>query len=252
MNDEPNAPEARRQVPVLGNNLNDRLASAVRSSAGAVPYVGSLISEVVTNFIPNQRLDRIESYLAYLTEELAALNISDLENKLCDPENVALLEDGGFQAARAVSDGRRRYLARAVAVGISNTEISKIESRRLLQLVSELDDQEVLILTAYASGEWNEQIRPKRPLVSASNDEHRRWALYEASIEKLLRLGVLSFRHRIDGDTGIPKYDTFGVPEGSRNITTLGRLVLSAIGIQPKDRSLRVRMGRVEPVTGST
>ena len=51
--------ESKPQDIVLKNNSADYVASAAKSALGAVPFAGSLLSEIAGNIIPNQRIDRI-------------------------------------------------------------------------------------------------------------------------------------------------------------------------------------------------
>ena len=47
----------------LNNILIDRLASGAKGITGAVPFVGSIIAEIVGNVIPNQRIDRLTRFV---------------------------------------------------------------------------------------------------------------------------------------------------------------------------------------------
>jgi hypothetical protein len=44
-----------------------------RALAGAVPYAGQLIPELITEVVPGQRLERIEDWLRRLAERLAGV-----------------------------------------------------------------------------------------------------------------------------------------------------------------------------------
>ena len=47
------------EAPELGNTSIDIITSLAKGTVGAVPFVGSLVAEIVGNIIPNQRVDRI-------------------------------------------------------------------------------------------------------------------------------------------------------------------------------------------------
>lgn len=221
------------QFPRLGSSGEDRIAAVVKSVGGAVPWVGSAIVELVSNIIPNQRIDRVERYLGMLTQELSRLESGLSGSILVEPENVALLEDGMFQAARSTTDERREYIAKVVAKGISAEERRKVHSRRILSLLGDIDDEELMILDAYAdrAKEKFERVRP--PVTSLGSDQSAidTEALYEAGRDKLERLGLLRFNQKFDKDTGQMEFDLRGRRRGSYRITRLGVLLLKSIGI---------------------
>src|SRR3546814_13699225 len=65
------------------------------------------------------------------------------------PAKVDLIEEGGFQAARALSDDRIHQIVNAVAEGISQEDSDVIRRMRLLSLLAELDDDESTLLYAH-------------------------------------------------------------------------------------------------------
>jgi hypothetical protein len=114
-----------------------------------VPIAGSLIAELITEVVPGQRQERIEDWLRQLADRLALVEQATLRPRLCEPENVALFEEGAYQAARAISEERRRHIAELVAGGIADDRRDYVESHRLLRLLGELDDGEIIILASY-------------------------------------------------------------------------------------------------------
>ena len=137
-----------RGMPELGETARDRIAALAKGGIGTVPVVGSILAEIVGQFIPNQRLDRIEDYLRRLDDRLRAAEGAP-RAPLTEPEAIDLIEEGGWQSARATSGERRDYIARLVADGLSGDERKRIESKRLLRLLGELDDDQIIILTSY-------------------------------------------------------------------------------------------------------
>jgi len=226
--------DAQQHLPKLGSGASDRIAAALRGVAGVVPVVGSALAEIVTEIVPNQRLDRIETYLKLLGEEVSALDMYDASERMKRPDNVDLIEDGARQAARALTDERKRFIARAVAAGISADDRDKINEKRILGLLGELDDEEVLLLDAYNSNDHEKfrRLRPEPAFIGSPADVIDRDALYEAAGTKLERLSLLEQKVRLDSKTKLPEFDTFtGRPKGYRQITRLGRLVLHRIGL---------------------
>lgn len=62
---------------------------------------------------------------------------------------IDLIEERGFQSARAVSRERIELIAEAVAKGLSADEADVIRRRRLLVMLGELDEDELALLKAY-------------------------------------------------------------------------------------------------------
>ena len=59
------------------------------------------------------------------------------------------MEDGFFQAVRALSEERIDYIASLIKNSLTDADLEEIAYKRLLSLLSELDDLDVLILKSY-------------------------------------------------------------------------------------------------------
>lgn len=243
----------QRDLPTLGPTTPDRLAALVRSIASAVPVAGGLIAEAVTCYIPNQRIDRVERYLKLLTaklDELLCAAASDdaptADQLLRDPNNLDLIEQGVTQAMRALSEERLNYLANCVANGLQADARRKIHHRRLLDIVGELDDEELLILRAYKSHNPEEfdRLRPEQAHFTSSPEAVEAEAMYKAALGKLERVGLLEFKAQLveivqGSELGrgrpqkleVPAMDSQGRPKGRFRITLPGRMVLRATGL---------------------
>jgi hypothetical protein len=73
-----------REVPSLGAGGGDRTAAVIRSVTANIPIVGQALAEIITELVPNQRIERVEKYLHYLSEEIASLKISNRLNSSSD------------------------------------------------------------------------------------------------------------------------------------------------------------------------
>ena len=73
----------------LNINKVDILASLAKATAGSVPIFGSFISGIIEYIIPNQRIDRIVSYIRKFEQIIVALkvDIEVLNKKLSKPDN---------------------------------------------------------------------------------------------------------------------------------------------------------------------
>lgn len=132
----------------LDDDRTDKLVAAGRAIASAVPMVGGVIGEIITQAIPAQRLDRIVTYMRSLNARLAALEL-DPDDILRNPESIDLIEEGGFQAARATTDERIEQIATIVANGLSAEEADDVRRKRLTRLLGQIDNDELLLLNAY-------------------------------------------------------------------------------------------------------
>jgi hypothetical protein len=233
------------RLPELGPGGGDRTAAVIRSVISNVPIVGQTLAEIITELIPNQRIERVEGYLKLLAMELDELKVSAEAAKV--PESIDLIEDGAYQAVRALSEERRQYLARAVATGIAEDEKHKIKAKRVLSIISELDDGYILLLDSFngrsdpeshrRSFDKFQNLAPERPVIGAPTDVIERWQLHEASLARLERLLLLNKYIRIDHETKLPHFDQFtGEPEGHLSITALGKLILVRIGFGRESR----------------
>lgn len=230
--------QASDKLPQLGSRAPDRLAAVLRAGSGMIPLVGSVIAEIVNELVPNQRADRIEKYLVHLVQEVAKCKIENVDQRLKQLENVDLLETGAFQSARALSDERLLYIAKAVAEGIAAEERNKINAKRILNLIGEIDDEEILILDAYRTHEGDKfaKLRPEPAYMGADREVIERAELYDAANTKLQRLSLIEKKINLNSKTKMPEFDVFsGEPKGYMRITPLGRLVLRRIGLGEDD-----------------
>jgi hypothetical protein len=231
--------EALNDLP-LGDNIGDRTASLVKGGIGALPFVGSILAEIVSQFIPNQRLERIENYLRALNEKISQVeNVDQLG--LTQPENIDLIEDGGFQAARALSPERLRHIVSIVSEGLAGDERQRLESKRLLRILGEIDDEQLIILSGELLknrhdpdfGEHHRDVLAHRMLtIGAPQEQVDDAAIRGLTINHLMRLGLLEEYHPFLKKDRLPEYDTSGKLKGAQHrLAPGGRLLLRALGL---------------------
>jgi hypothetical protein len=207
----------------------DRAVAVARALGGAVPYAGSLIAELITEFIPGQRQDRIVEVLISVAERLDAVEEATLRERLREPENIALIEEAAYQAARAISEERRQQIANLVAEGITDDRRDYIESRRVLRLLGELDDAEVIILASYLQKNREGDYRERH-----ANLLGKRAAHLESSRHELDARTVRSAAEQHLGELWLLERSDFGArPIGQ--VSGLGRLLLRRIGLADPD-----------------
>ncbi|WP_114200942.1 hypothetical protein, partial [Acinetobacter baumannii] len=132
------------------NNLNasflDHRVATYKAIAGLIPGFGSILSEVVGAIIPDQRMDRLVKYIKILDTKVQKINSDLLEIAKQNELAIDLIEEGFVQASRSLSNERREYIANVVANGISDEEKNYADSKYILKLLGELNDQEVIWL----------------------------------------------------------------------------------------------------------
>lgn len=216
---------------------HDALAATGRALSGLIPMFGGVVGELLTQTIPDQRTERIVCYVRVLNSRLAGME-ERLTQLLANSENVDLIEEGGFQAARATSERRIEQIAALVANGLSTDDADTIRRKRLVRLLGQLDEDELLLLDAHGQSYGGSQDqdpfarvrRPEPAAMDSSPDEIDADRLYEAGKDHLLALGLLKKNYRNPPRGQAPVFDTRkGDYEHSVEVSYLGRLLLRFI-----------------------
>ncbi|EBA00632.1 hypothetical protein [Marinobacter sp. ELB17] len=196
-------------MPDLDTNIRDRLVSVAKGVSGACPLIGPIISEAIGQLIPDQRLDRVISFLKTLEEDFAQVQsrLSRIERNSATPEGLDILEEGMLQAARSVSKDRQKWLAAIVGRSLSSESLRYNESRKLLNLYRELTDPELIWLIyisesqGYASpyhkelaDQYPDILNPASRSYGVSQEEADRSALQDGYKNTLLRLGLATLK----------------------------------------------------------
>lgn len=235
-------------------NAIDWVAAIVKGTVGAVPLVGPIVAELVGNLIPQQRVDRIVTFMQELDRRLrdAQQTQERIRSRLEDPRVLDLLEDGLHQAARAVSEERKQHIASIVADGLSSENVDFLESKHLLSILNELNDVEVLVLASYSfqfqkqeghSGEWRQVTSFERPTLASPQQVVDRYAIQQSYRNHLMRLGLLKYRF-LRPSMGFKRssapelsevpqfdYETGMVKSEGIELTPLGGLLLRKVGL---------------------
>lgn len=227
----------------LKQNATDYVVTATKAALGMIPFAGSLLAELAGTVIPKQRMDRLVDYAHRLELKLTEIDQDTIRAKLADENFTDLVEESARQAAQAVTEERRDYLAALLASGVSESRVTFVESRHLLRILSQINDIEVIWLRFYSypyvSGDEDFRnrhsaiLQPIRATMGSEQATLDRNALQENYIEHLISLGLLNRPLEIDSKTGYPVIDKFTKEwktKGART-TPLGRLLLKYIGL---------------------
>ncbi|MBC7909980.1 MAG: hypothetical protein H7Y30_05740, partial [Pyrinomonadaceae bacterium] len=200
MREESLSIRAKDEEIEIKTSRSDIAATLIKGIVGAAPVVGPMVAEVVSTVIPNQKLDRLIIFVKVLEDKIKYIEEDVLKEKIKSEEFTDLLEDGLNQAARALSEERKQYLASLLKNSLTKDELSHIEEKKLLSILSELNDIEIIVLK-YESlypeeqddfWEAHKEIFERPDVyVGAPQENIDRDALYNSYRENLIRLGLL-------------------------------------------------------------
>lgn len=217
----------------LANRRIDYLVTALKGIVGAVPF-GSLVAEAIGAVIPKQRMDRMADVVERVAAKLNEVetDVNRLEDRFYSPEFIDVLEEAMLQAARAMSDERREYLANMLVTGLTEPELKHGRLKKLMLLLEDLADEEVIILTysnlAARSNktkffQLHERVLREPAITTGTpHDVREQKALHDAWRRRLVQLGLTMNEH-----------------PGPNELAPLGRMLLRYIGA-PHDRDVAV------------
>lgn len=227
-------------APSLRANAGDHAASSLQALTSAVdllqPGAGSFFGALIGQVIPNQRVERLAEFATRLGRRLvvaegAVENLHETYKKLAESLGVqqrALFEDGAYAASRATSNERLEAIANVVSEGLSADEVRASEQRRLLHLLSELTDEDVVALCQYTmkyrnNTEWRDRnaaaLAPRFAALGGSQEQFDQKTLREIRNRHLLMLGVLV--EKPSGSSGSMRTE----------LSPIGRFVLRQLGL---------------------
>ncbi|MDE0689681.1 MAG: hypothetical protein OXI61_16045 [Candidatus Poribacteria bacterium] len=224
----------------MKNKIGDIAVILGKTALGSIPAVGPLVAEIIGNLIPDLRFKRIFSLLEALEAKIDPEEKEKIEAKMLEEKSIDLMEDGFLQAARALSEERIDYIASLLKNGLTDEDLEHIAYKKLLSILGEINDIEVLILKSHSMTLIKAQeFRTthnnilNRPIVSlyAPQDELDKATIYETYEINLARLDLIErrFKKPLQGES--PKFDEkTGMMEAQGySITSLGMLLLRSI-----------------------
>lgn len=223
----------------LDDNWIDKAVAVTKGATGLIPMIGGPLAEIVGVIVPGQRADRIASYLRQLGQRVDQMN-SDVRAALAESaEKIGLIEDGGYQAARATTAERIKRIVEAVERGLDADETEVVRRKRLLTLLGDIDDDELNLLNAYGRtyggrdrNAFEQVNRPDPMHMQSSREDIERTHLYDAGKEHLLRLGLLKRNFGTVKKGQLPEFDTrSGQFKHNVEVSSLGRMLLKEIGL---------------------
>lgn len=226
----------------LNTNFLDTRVATYKAVVGLVPGFGSILSEIVGAIIPDQRMDRLVKYIKILDEKVQQIDSEFLEIVRTNEAVIDLIEEGFVQASRSLTNERREYISNLVCNGISDEVKNISDSKYVLKLLGELNEQEVIWLRSFldpiigGDQEFRRKhenvLEPIKAYIGVDDSILEQKDIQESYKLHLERLGLVQSIYRVDSKTKLPKFNNRGVPEISyRLITPLGKLMLKRIGL---------------------
>ena len=210
----------------LKTNNRDKLVSVAKAASGALPFIGSAVSEILDSVVPNLRFERVVSFLQTLDERVSKVDaeLDSFKRNLNTEQGTDLLEEALIQSSRAVSEERRQRLASLTEKALTGDKLKYEEAKKILNLYRELTDPEIIWLIYYSlrpslshgpHSEWVEKhpdvLRPITREMSAPIEKRELAALQDSYKETLLRFGLTEMTGK------------------SASLTTLGRMLVGYI-----------------------
>lgn len=229
-------------LPTLGSTPRDEIVRTTSSFVGAIPFAGPILTEVITQLIPQQRQERLEEYVRQLETRIEGIERTQVYRRSV----IELFEDGAFLAVRSHTTARISQIANVVADGMSGEEHKTIEAKRMLNLLEEIDEEQVVHLSASLhknrrNREFHEThatiLRPKAVGFGSSREELDAHTLQQMAKQKLVRLGLLNQNFKRSRPGELPEFDdkTGMIKASGHSLTPLGRLFLRYLGLAEPD-----------------
>jgi hypothetical protein len=223
----------------LGPNAVDYRVAFYKSILGNIPLLGGLLAEVVGAIIPEQQNDRLRQFVEAIEAKIQDLDPEQVETRFQEPEFIDLLQESLTQAVRAVAQERIEHIAEIVHQSLSDQDHRYIHFKKLLYILKELNNLEVLMLCMYGRrqdndfwalhGDTTQVVKPAMGCAQADMDNY---LVQESQRAHLVRLELLRPRFQkpkkgqppeLDEKTGMMKVKGY-------DIIPLGRLLLRTIG----------------------
>lgn len=137
------------KIEELNNNKNDYAATILSATLGVVPVVGSFLSELVTQVIPNQRMDRVVNFIKGIAVELEnqKIEIEELKKKIDNNYQYgAYLTRCFSNVANEMYEEKIEYYRNLCVSGLKGDEKNLIHCERLMHILCDLDFFEIQYL----------------------------------------------------------------------------------------------------------
>lgn len=224
----------------LQNSKTDIGVTLAKAVLSFVP-LGSFLGETLNSVIPNQRVDRIALGIEVLNQKLKYLPENVLQK--LRGEYSEMLYEVITQLSKTRTEDRRNYLASLLKNSLTDEELEQIEKEKLLQLLGQLNDAEIVLLKYHSIIDHDERaeyfsryenlLNPIKTDSEYSQAVLQKLDFFQAYKNRLIDLGLETpvFTRINKGE--LPAFDekTGMIKATDSKITALGLLFLRYIGL---------------------
>ncbi len=225
-------------VPVLDETTFETVSATILQVVGnTVPLVGA-VSGLFLQEISGRRLKRFKLYIEVLNNKYENLE------KLCHSHDTRLnlVEEGVYHATRAYSEERIKHIASIIANGISGKGKEETEASRMLKILAELEDEQIIVLAYYLDkNRDNEEfynthanvLEQKIDFIGGGIERSDEATMQETAKLQLVRLGLLQHIFKKPREGEIPDFDpkTGMIKASGYMLTWQGSMFLRYLGL---------------------
>ncbi|MDM1298192.1 hypothetical protein HXZ94_06725 [Empedobacter falsenii] len=143
----------------MNQNLTDDLIDSLKLYSNLIPGIAPFFVELITQKIPNQKLDRVINFIKIfnikfnnLNNEYQQLNneYQQLKKFFESPPVLDLFEEALIHASKSFSENRNNYIINLLIKSFQQSDFDQIKIKHLLNTLNEINDIQILILLKYA------------------------------------------------------------------------------------------------------
>jgi|tagenome__1003787_1003787.scaffolds.fasta_scaffold20875173_2 hypothetical protein len=216
-------------------------SALLRGAISQLPVLGPVITELLSQAIPDRRIERLNGLFERLEQRVSALEPQVVRDRFSDSAFSDIVEDGMFSAARASSSERLDWIAELLARGIEQNDLEKIDRKYLLALLGQLNDAEVIVLCSHGIvspgkqaefyGRHQGALDLPYPSMADAREVHARQAVRESYRTHLEALGLLQREYHFLRNGQVPEFERDGrLKGGTLGLSPLGWVFLREIG----------------------
>lgn len=171
---------------------------------GGCGPLGSLAVELFNVTISERRRERYEKLRILLASKEFNMDYEELKQKFYSPEFADIFEDAIHQAVRALSDERLEYLASILEGSLTEEEIKHLQTKRLLSILGEINDVEIIILQSYELEKQRDKnfkeihksiFKYEFVTRKSTQDEREQNAMFQNYKDHLVNLGLIGLKN---------------------------------------------------------
>ena len=223
---------------VSEEKASERISADILQVAGStIPLVGA-VSGLFLQEISGRRLKRFKLYIEALNNKYENLE------QLClsQDRRLNLVEEGLHHAVKPYSEERIEHIVSVVANGISGKKKEEAEASRMLRLLSELEDDQVIVLASYLDKNIHNEsfykahanvLEQKIDYIGGGIKRSDEFVMQKTAKQQLVRLELLQpiFKKLRKGEAPDLDPNTGTMKASGYKLTWLGSMFLHYLGL---------------------